>query len=247
MRGFLKRILGISKPAENNVIAPESAASSSPAPCEIIRTPGSKCLEVYYSLIDKQQLYPVILGDQHEYERLMENFEDSSDSFESIIQAAELIDPKKWFVEQASKDEDLYQVDIGDWPLDPEVMELSAHLDTLSRKPKSEVLIGLLPVKESWEVPAFLKLGGWNDCPFAQEHAAIYRYWASKWGAKVTCVTDDVVEFTVTKQPETREDALQLAREQFIFCTDLVFQGTQTLSNLAAALKVSKTWYFWWD
>ena len=42
-------------------------------------------------------------------------------------------------------------------------------------------------------------------------------------------------------------EALDLAREQYAYCPDLVDQGTETLSALAASLLKDEWWHFWWD
>jgi hypothetical protein len=51
----------------------------------------------------------------------------------------------------------------------------------------------------------------------------------------------------VNRRPETRGAALDLAREQYLYCSDIVDQGVQTFSALAAVLMQSDWWYFWWD
>jgi hypothetical protein len=51
----------------------------------------------------------------------------------------------------------------------------------------------------------------------------------------------------VANPPTTKEDALKLAEEQFVYCEDIVTQGTETIENLAAGLINAKKWYFWWD
>jgi len=40
---------------------------------------------------------------------------------------------------------------------------------------------------------------------------------------------------------------MELAKEQYIFCNDIVDQGVGTVSALAATLLDSNYWYFWWD
>jgi hypothetical protein len=40
---------------------------------------------------------------------------------------------------------------------------------------------------------------------------------------------------------------LRLAREHYLYCNDVVDQGTNDLSTLAALLAASDWWYFWWD
>lgn len=49
--------------------------------------------------------------------------------------------------------------------------------------------------------------------------------------------------------PIAQADALELAKEHYAFTPDRVDQGTSsnTLSEVAECLKVSKIWYFWWD
>jgi hypothetical protein len=76
---------------------------------------------------------------------------------------------------------------------------------------------------------------------------ALLRFWHDKYGAQIISATDDVIECTVSRPPSTREQAMELAREQFLYCADIVYQGVQTVSNLGAGLLNSKYWYFWWD
>ena len=51
----------------------------------------------------------------------------------------------------------------------------------------------------------------------------------------------------VERRPGTRDEALNLAREQYAYCNDIVDQGVGTLSTLAAELTAHDWWYFWWD
>lgn len=39
----------------------------------------------------------------------------------------------------------------------------------------------------------------------------------------------------------------ELAREQFAFCEDIVYQGVGSIPALAKGLEQSTVWYFWWD
>jgi hypothetical protein len=107
--------------------------------------------------------------------------------------------------------------------------------------------MGLVPTTTPWEVPAFLRMGGWNSCPDAAVHCAIHRYWQSQFGAVIVAATADVVEMDVSRPPGTREAAMELAKQQYNYCSDIVDQGTETLSLLAASLLNGAAWYFWWD
>jgi hypothetical protein len=48
-------------------------------------------------------------------------------------------------------------------------------------------------------------------------------------------------------KPATREEALELAREQYFYCNDIVDQGMGSYRRLAAGLMASDWWFFWWD
>jgi hypothetical protein len=60
-------------------------------------------------------------------------------------------------------------------------------------------------------------------------------------------MSGDVVECVVTKPPTDRNAATNLAWEQYWYCVDIVEQGCESVSNLAATLLNSPYWYFWWD
>ena len=109
------------------------------------------------------------------------------------------------------------------------------------------VAVGLVPAGHSWEVPAVLSFGGWNDCPDAMSQVVVLRYWNEIYGAELVGLSGDVMELEVARKPSSKEEALKLAQEQYWFCYDIVEQGVGTIENLAGGLTVSSIWYFWWD
>src|SRR5262249_30768782 len=98
-----------------------------------------------------------------------------------------------------------------------------------------------------WEIPAYLKFGAWNACPPPEDHVAVMKYWHGLYGAEVVSIASNTVEMFVARAPRSRKKALELAREQYLYCYDIVIQGTETIDNLAATLLNGKVWYFWWD
>ncbi|XZE21496.1 DUF4253 domain-containing protein [Pirellulaceae bacterium SH449] len=193
-------------------------------------------------------LWPILLGDDEELERIEDCLEDSSESPAEILSASNAIDANAWFVARTLEDPELYQCEEGDWPyVEPGEIGIVTHLDLSGSKPKKKVHIGLLPVIHSFESFAQLNWGGWNDCPFPKEHCAIHRYWKEKYGSEVVSVTGDIVQCFVANPPRDRAMAMALAREQYKYCYDIVDQGTGTIAALAASLLNAKTWYFWWD
>jgi hypothetical protein len=192
-------------------------------------------------------LYPILLGDNEDYVRVGEGMEEAFEA-PAIVQESYGIEPSKWLQKRFELDPDIFQAEEGDWPaVLNEPIGMMTHLDIVTGKPKQDVVIGLLRLASPWEAFAFLNWGGWNECPFPTEHCAMHRYWESKYGAKVVSVTADIVQCAVARPPLDRAAALHLAREQYIYCCDIVDQGTITISALAASLLNSQHWYFWWD
>ena len=114
-------------------------------------------------------------------------------------------------------------------------------------QPDRAALMMLLPVREWLDIFAFVSFGGWNECPFTNEHVRVLQYWDEKYGLELIAMRQDTLEFNVERRPGTREEAIKLAEEQFLYCADIVDQGTGTLDVLAAGLLDQSHWFFWWD
>ena len=203
--------------------------------------------------------WPVLLGETFEISNLKEALEDSAEGAADILSAAAKLDGEKvleerdqsWREELAEINEaepDDFLPKVGAWPEDAKPSTaFTIPYNILTRKAHAQVAIALVPTIRPWEVFAYLKFGAWNECPAPAEHVAIAQRWNRRYGSEVVGVTHDVVEMIVSRPPVDQRAALALAREQYIYCTDIVEQGTGTLSNLAASLVNGKTWYFWWD
>jgi hypothetical protein len=112
---------------------------------------------------------------------------------------------------------------------------------------EERVVVALLPVAHSHEVLGYLLYGNWNACPPAEYHVAAQRSWSKRYGAEIVGINRDRLNIRVARKPETREEALKLACEHYIYCNDAVDQRAGTLSNLAAQLMQHEWWFFWWD
>ena len=108
------------------------------------------------------------------------------------------------------------------------------------------VVLAEIPIKNPWEVFAYLPFGGWNECPANEEHMAVAKYWFEKYGAIPALMTHDVLEYSLPA-PVSQERAMEVAWEQFTYCSDIVEQGVGTIGRLADGLTKSHYWYFWWD
>jgi hypothetical protein len=138
--------------------------------------------------------------------------------------------------------------EIGSWPNEPpQPTQLTIATNILTGKPLPKVHIAIIPTKDWTTVPAHLRWGGWNDNPEPQYHVAALRYWRDRYGIELVGMSFDTMNLKTVHRPHNREEALALAREQYAYCTDIVDQGTETLSVLAAGLMSDDWWYFWWD
>ena len=142
----------------------------------------------------------------------------------------------------------LSEVAVGEWPDHVEPNNLvTAVRERFVGGFKPQVVIATLDTNDWTAVPAFLRYGGWNACPHPQVHAAVWRYWQQEYGVELVSARFDTLEFRVARPPGDRQQALDLAREQYAYCNDIVDQGVGSLANLAALLMESRYWYFWWD
>ena len=109
------------------------------------------------------------------------------------------------------------------------------------------LILAKIPVKNPWEIFAYLPFGGWNECPNTPELMAVAKYWFEQHGAVPAAMTHDELEFTLPA-PVPEEKAMGTAVEQYGFCPDVVDQEEDpTVGNLADVLRQSTVWYFWWD
>lgn len=135
------------------------------------------------------------------------------------------------------------------WPTkrDPTPVVFQSCKDLQTRKYFKAVQFALVPVRDPSETAAVLGFGGWNECPDPSVIVAALREWGQRYGALPACMTGDVLECFVERPPESEEAAVTLAAEQWLFCEDIVSQGTQSVRALAIELWRAPQWFFWWD
>ena len=110
------------------------------------------------------------------------------------------------------------------------------------------LILAKIPVKDPWEIFAWLPFGGWNECPDTQSLMAAAKYWFEQYGAVPAAMTHDELEFRLPA-PVSEQRAMDAAVEQYGFCPDVIDLGPEdaTAGALAAVLRQSTVWYFWWD
>lgn len=121
------------------------------------------------------------------------------------------------------------------------------YLDYRTNEPVETVFIAILPTENPWEAPAYLRWGGWNANPPPEVHMTALKHYYEEYGAVPLVMTSDVMELYAPQRPTDIEDAIALAREHFLLCEDIVYQGLGDIGTLAADRMRTPYWYFWWD
>lgn len=234
---------------------------------EVLEVEGRDALRTFHDLREEfpeTGAYPFIIGSKIDFERVRENASFQKTTTPEILEKAYQIDVPQWFEKQRKSLDETRKFDaefaienlIGKWnqpensPLDLCIYysdRISAHKDVLTKKAFPRVFLGRAKIREAWMLPAFVEFGDYNDCPAPAAHCAVMRHWQTKYGAEIVSMTADVIECRVGKPPRDEKSAVNLAWEQYLYCSDIVEQGVDTIAALAASLYDSDYWFFWWD
>ena len=110
------------------------------------------------------------------------------------------------------------------------------------------LILAKIPVKNPWEIFAYLPFGNWNECPDTPELMSVTKYWFEQYGAVPAAMSHDELELALPS-PVLAQNAMDAAVELYGFCPDVIDQGPEdaTVGALADVLRLSTVWYFWWD
>jgi len=238
MAGWLNRLFG-SKDAESMPVSVKPGV----APFETVSVNGHDAVGELMKRRDEFSStgkYPFLIGNEDEFGLLKEHYESMRLEAVNYLELANGINVLQW-IDSQQEEHPIDEALLGSWPEDQAPGgEISIHRDVLTHKVKPVVYIGLIPLAHAWELPAKIGCGGWNDCPMPEVQAAFFRRWQSICGAEIASISSDVVEVIVSRPPTTRDGALTLAREHYAYCYDIVEQGHESVSSLAASLLNSK-------
>lgn len=217
-------------------------------PFPFVQVPVERALAEFLRLQKtEKESTPVLLGTPETIRKYAPGKFTENASVEATLNKAGQIDIKKWLVDRAIEEE-LGELPSGEWPSEEAgyFLEVSVYQPAwIGEHP--QVVIGLIPTKKPWEIFAYLNWGGWNSNPMPEEHVAVFKYWHEKYNAVPVSVVGDVVQVMLEKVPDTKDKALELAKEQAIYNMDLIYQGEESLQALANNLINQKVWFFWWD
>lgn len=231
------------------------------------------------ALVAKTGRWPVLLGDEEWADRHRGNIELAAEfrrgSAREILTAAETINVPAWMATRIDEVSAHFTPPRGAFPEEAAIREvLAQHNAWLQAPPDNEldilyqhgiechragrphglvplVFIALVPTRHGWEVPAYLKFGGWNEAPTHAEHVAVLRRWGWRYGAEVLAMKVDTVELRIRRPPVSREEALEAAWELWAYAPDGLpgrsGSPVHTIEGLAAFALFARIWGFWWD
>jgi hypothetical protein len=104
--------------------------------------------------------------------------------------------------------------------------------------------MAILKTTDQYEVLRAIKTDGINYGITTDSLIAIVKNLDKKYALSLVSAGGDFCEFRIGKDPA---DWMDLAREAYAVCPDIVDQGTESVEALADELKKRKSLYFWWD
>lgn len=173
---------------------------------------------------------------------LLDHIKNSDDSLKKLLYGMDTTVRMDSIISQlAEEDRELWNSSADPWP----IVEPSNRILTKG------AVIDLFPVRSSWQLPAL------DDFPPANNywggsrtvHMAILKKWHTEYGAELAVMSGATHELIVSRPPTTREQALKLAVEHYLYCVDCVHQTglPATIKHRAASILNASCWYFWWD
>ncbi len=212
--------------------------------------PRKQALTVWAQLRDvasESGCWPVIVGAADDEAAHAETAREAGQTFAATLQAGLALDTEAWFANEASLDPELL--------LELEGTTLPRRVSRARLQPDGEApwkrnattTLFWIETPHAWQVPAALGFGGWNSCPPPAVHVALLKRWHDRWGAVLVGLSRQRLTMQAKRKPPNRNQALALAREQFLYCEELVLAEHGSLEALAAARMASDVWSFRWD
>lgn len=165
-----------------------------------------------------------------------------------ILRLADSLDLEGWFAKRLDylRRRDRWPPRHGGWPAKTMPTTDLGTIREVSGAIPTHVVIGLLPCAEYTAAAAYLRFGGWDDCPLPQVHVALARVWARSHGAVLVASMSSTLEFRVQRPITTREHAMEMAMTHYLYNFETVNQPG-TIELAASSLLSSSVWQFWWD
>ena len=216
----------------------------------------------------KEGFVPLIVyEDQHVLTEMLdwnaEKYGSLADGAKVLLQTYPAVDTEAFFADRQRQYEDYgfsfseeYQEEEADSArlspdqiADPQPVNSDSQFSLYVPLNTEHIYIAKLPVAADrpYEALAYVPFGGYNDCPSQEEHLAVAKHWFEQYGAIPCAVGYDTLQFYLDQPPTEDRTLKPISEEMFLYCMDIVDQGTGTLSDLKQSLAGNPFWFFWWD
>jgi len=99
-------------------------------------------------------------------------------------------------------------------------------------------------IKDQFELLKYMQIQG-NDFTISNEKIIEwFRKWNKEFKFQIIGIGIDFIQVDIQTDPK---DYINLAKQIYSMCPDVVDQGTETIQELAKEMKSNKTMFFWWD
>jgi hypothetical protein len=174
---------------------------------------------------------------------VLDKLPDSSVQREHHRSAAEIFASAAQFGKGDNEDEEIAEILTFDDDLDlddePQANQHSAAAQTTT--------IGLVPAEYGGlEVPGLLDWSGALGTS-GVEHTAVLADWHRRFGAELMTLTGDRIELHVPRPPTEAEEVMRVTMEQAGYCSDILFQCWESVTDMAEWQVNGTLWCFWWD
>lgn len=174
-------------------------------------------------------------------DEILENYKDiDGEEFLRKRWNEELEDSDKEFIDELNSNYDLNKINY----IDDTFISL---IDYSTKLPYEKLILLKIPKDKPWEAAGIIPIGAVNYNITPEDQIAVFKYWYEKYKALPAVVVYDIWELYLEESILDKEEIRKIAREQFAFCPDIIYQGYDEIEKLGNALFNSKVWYFWWD
>ncbi len=109
-----------------------------------------------------------------------------------------------------------------------------------------DALVCLVPVDETWKIPAFFKFGGWDMCPTSVVHTAFLKKLHEKYGAEVVALGINSLTIELASAAPANDIKL-LARDLSLYSLALPCQSAVNWEGFERALQGTTVFTFNWE
>ncbi len=171
----------------------------------------------------------------------------SPEEYVSSVLSNDHSDGKGFLDERYEKLKEFYGDSIDNeleqWRADPVGSPSAANVPSLDNLYGKPYLVKV-PTNESYNIPAWIPFGGWNDCPDIDDIISVCKYWNDKFGAIPMIISRDTLIIYVERPITDVDEAVSTAKEVCAFCDDFDIAPVSAISEMVYN---GDSWYFWWD